>query len=708
MSEKYASTWTPIIPLPPDVPAPPRSHPNRGEPLQRYFYLTEAGEGAGWVYEFLDSEGKKIALPCVWARNSLPPFELMWRWQQFPQPRPLYNVVDTLASAQTADGQPIPAIAFPTEREADMAREALSSVDPAPPCVSWPGGSATALRADWAPLKGRPVILWPEYTAKRKHVSKAEASAGVLPESKPLLKAKYQPGTANAAKLAEYLTVLGCDVHLVGLPEPGAEREGWGVEDVIASGISGSALMDYIRIRLAHYIPSQQGDGGKAAVVEVSTPVQACAKPEIKQADTDDWAKASARIVGGLSAPVDCRENVYLFLRHHPELKGVLWADEFARKIVMRHPAPWVKSAGFIEREWDQVDDYHLGLWLVETARLRIGGEGTIAASVKWAASESRYSPPLEFLEGLRWDGINRIDSWLEDYLGVKHSEYASVAGAMFLIGMVARIYRPGCHMRAMPILEGKQFRGKSSALRILGGKWFSDTPLDLGNGKETYLMIQGVWTYEIAELDAFNRAETTRMKAFISSPSDRFRAPYERSPKDYPRHTVFVGTTNQDEYFKDSTGNTRYWPIACDQVDEIKLEALEQAREQLLAEAVVRFKQGDQWWPTADQQARLFDPEQADREIMDPWEDIVSRWLTGRSFCTTSEVLVECMKLDPGKIDSSRSMATRIGMVMKRMGWSKQRVMRRGKRDYEYVSPERAGENGVIERVEERFDDEF
>ncbi|MDP1925753.1 MAG: VapE family protein [Thiobacillus sp.] len=387
---------------------------------------------------------------------------------------------------------------------------------------------------------------------------------------------------------------------------------------------------------------------------------------------------------------IDCRENVYLMLTRHPAWAGALWADEFARKIVKRKPAPWDTASSFeYGQVWGGDDDLRLGLWMAQQERLVVRSTDSLAAAVGWAARESRCHPVREYLDALVWDGVPRVGSWLTDFMGVKETDYTKLVASMFLIGMVARIYEPGCMMRSMPIFEGAQFRGKSSAVAVLGGEWYGDTPIDL-NSKDAYQVIQGRWLYEIAELDAFNRAESTRIKAFISSREDRFRAPYDREVKDWQRNTLFFGTTNQDEYFKDQTGNSRYWPLRAEEVGRINLAGLAAARDQMFAEAVALYRKGRRWHPTQEQQRTLFEPEQADREIADPWQSMIAKWLRGtlQDRVMVTDVLGDCLKIDASKIDSARQMSTRIGIAMKRLGWIKRRETG-GDREYYYLRPD-------------------
>jgi len=249
-------------------------------------------------------------------------------------------------------------------------------------------------------------------------------------------------------------------------------------------------------------------------------------------------------------------------------------------------------------------------------------------------------------------------------------------------------VMQPGCLMRQLPVLEGGQYAGKSTAMRILGGEWFGDTLFKIGD-KDAYQVLRGKWLYEIAELDAFNRAEATAMKGFISSPADTYRASYARESRDWPRQVVFAGTTNHDEYFKDSSGNTRYVPWLTEQDGRINLDGLAGNRDQLFAEAMARYQAGARWHPTREEQTTLFDPEQESREIPEIWTQLLAEGLEkNMSDSVTMADLIGILKIDPGKIDGSRAMATRIGTCMRKLGWRIRRDGSNGRvRRYERVN---------------------
>lgn len=635
---KPRTDWTPVLPVPADAPAPPVAHINRGRPEAVWAYKDLDGRLLGYVYRFRTSDGGKEVLPLTYTRHETTASQ-EWRWISFPRPRPLYGL-DRLSKAGEV-------LLVEGEKCADAAAPHWPG-----PVVTWPGGSNATQWADLRPLAGRQVVCWPDADCK------TGKGGELLPPAK-------QPGQAAMERIARALVELGCTVDLVQIPPPGEKPDGWDVADAIAEGLEGQALVDWVQARRQ---PFQR-----------STPPRAAAGP---------WPDLLIARRNGTFE--DCRENVMLALMHHPELQGMVARDDFAGRAMRMRTTPWGAAPG----EWNPTDDRELGLWLAQQCRLLIRAEGTLAAGVEMAAQRAAFHPVKDYLAGLRWDGTSRIEHWLQDCLGADDTLYARRAGAYFLIAMVARVMRPGCKADHMLVLEGPQGRGKSSALRVLAGEWFSDAPFRVGD-KDSFLQLDGVWLYEISEMDSFNRAETTAVKAFVTQITDRFREPYGRRVVARPRQTMLAGTTNQDRYLRDMTGNRRFWPVRVGL--DMDVAKLAEWRDQLFAEAAQRFHDGAEWWPSRLEEQEVFVPQQDERVIEDPWVEIIAKRLEEpdnllRDNWTAGEIL-GVLGVSSDKIDAAGQMAKRVQTAMTQLGWGKPRRVRRddGTRPNAYVRPARA-----------------
>jgi predicted P-loop ATPase len=258
---------------------------------------------------------------------------------------------------------------------------------------------------------------------------------------------------------------------------------------------------------------------------------------------------------------------------------------------------------------------------------------------------------------------------------------------------MVARVMRPGAQVDHMLVLEGGQGRGKSTALRVLAGEWFSDAQLKLGD-KDALLGLTNVWLYEVSELDAFSKADVTAVKAFLTTLNDHVRGVYERRVRRRPRQVVMAGTTNQQRYLRDMTGNRRFWPVTVGEtVDTAKVA---EWRDQLFAEALADFHAGERWWPTREEERELFVPVQDLRVIADAWLDELPARLAlpkyaDQKMWTTAELL-SALGVSADKIDSGGQMGRRIEQIMHALQWGKARERRAdGTRPHVYVRPDRA-----------------
>ena len=281
-----------------------------------------------------------------------------------------------------------------------------------------------------------------------------------------------------------------------------------------------------------------------------------------------------------------------------------------------------------------------------------------------------------DYLDALEWDGTPRVANLFPSYLGAEASPYAKAIGTMFLLSMVARIYQPGCKVDHLPVIEGPQGALKSSACRVIGGEWFSDSLPDVSAGKDASQHLRGKWLIEVAEMHAMNRAEASLLKSFITRQEERYRPSYGRLEVFEPRQCVFIGTTNKDTYLRDETGGRRFWPIKAGRID---IAALVRDRDQLFAEFVTLYRNGARWWPDKDTEREIFMPEQAARYEADPWEEKVREYVTGKSKVTVWEVGFHGLSIATARIGTADS--RRIAAALDQLGWGRLPVASNGQR---------------------------
>lgn len=408
------------------------------------------------------------------------------------------------------------------------------------------------------------------------------------------------------------------------------------------------------------------------------------------------WKDLLARTENG--SLIAHMQNVELILGNDERWAGVIAFSAFSSKIVKLRTPPYGGGTG----DWGDIDDIRVMKWLAQQYNLRVKASSVIEA-VSVVAHDHSFHPVGNYLNKLEWDRVPRLDTWLNTVMGVAQSGYSAKVGKRWMISAVARVMRPGCKADSVMIFEGGQGEGKSTAMSILGGDWFMDTPFALGD-KDGFQAIRGKWIIELGELDSFNKAESTKAKQFFSASTDTYRESYGRRTNDVPRQCVFVGTTNQDEYLKDATGNRRYWPVACTKVD---LEQLREIRDQLWAEAMFCYEAGEIWWVNRDETA-MFSEAQDERFVVDEWEGPILNWLEESQIGETtsgSEVLASALKLDFGHWGKPEQM--RVGAIMHRLGWRRVRLpalAKSGQRPWAYKKPQGWGGASAlqVQKVEE------
>ena len=363
--------------------------------------------------------------------------------------------------------------------------------------------------------------------------------------------------------------------------------------------------------------------------------------------------------------------NAVIWLTNEPAVKDMLTFDEMSGLAMLMHPVPWMNGEVFLPDVAypHPLEDHNV---TEIQAYLQVCGFHKLGRQTAWDAVLQRardcpVHPVKNYLEAVEWDGKERAPFWLHDYLDVEESAYSSAVGKMFLIAMVARILDPGCKADYMLVLEGPQGILKSQACSILGGEWFSSSLPDIINTKDAMHHLYGKWLIELSEMHAIGRAESNLLKSFLSRETDRFRPAYGRNEVVHPRQCLFIGTTNESHYLRDHTGNRRFWPVKCGSPD---ISALRRDRDQLFAEAVVRFRGKERHWPDPTFETEFIKPEQEQRRDADAWEPKITEWLEGTLLPKVQIVHVarDALGLETSRLNTADQ--RRVTSAMMLAGW--------------------------------------
>lgn len=309
-------------------------------------------------------------------------------------------------------------------------------------------------------------------------------------------------------------------------------------------------------------------------------------------------------------------------------------------------------------------------------------GTRNVEDAAQLLAEQNAFDPVADYLSGLEWDGQARLDMWLVRFMGAVDEPLTRAIGRAVLIAGVRRVRKPGSKFDYMMVLEGSQGTGKSTALKILAGgdDLFTDALDFQMTYKEHQELLQGKWLVEAPELDGLGRADVRRVKQFISKTHDRARAAFARHVDEVPRRCILIGTTNDDEYLSDPSGNRRFWPVRTGVIDLVGLAA---ARDQLWAEAARAERVEPD--PITIPQALWADAgrRQEERVAVDPWEDLLvqrlprlAKLVEGEWRIPSTDVAEHALGL-VGAREMRQADAKRIATCMRRLGWEGPKVVK-------------------------------
>lgn len=319
---------------------------------------------------------------------------------------------------------------------------------------------------------------------------------------------------------------------------------------------------------------------------------------ELPEDYSDEWEKQLETTKHG--AVQSTISNILTILENHPAFAGHITHDLFSGVNAVVGGLPWNKDA----KQWKDADDANLRLWLER--HYGITGKEKVADALTAVLTRHSYHPIRDYLSGLTWDGTPRLERLVIDYIGADDNELTRTMTRKHFTAAVARVFEPGCKYDYCLVLTGPEGAGKSTLFSKMGGQWFNDS-ITTTEGKEGMEQLRRAWIIEMGELAGIKRSEVENVKAFLSKKVDIYRAAYGRHTTDYPRQCVFCGTTNEALFLKGDTGNRRFWVIRIEphlRKHRKWQTALDRDRDQLWAEAVHYYREGEKLYLDEDMEA--------------------------------------------------------------------------------------------------------
>lgn len=412
----------------------------------------------------------------------------------------------------------------------------------------------------------------------------------------------------------------------------------------------------------------------------------------------------------------DTLTNIATIVRCDPNLQSIVF-NEFKGVVDVVGPLPWAQ----VRPGWNDADVANAKLYFE-----RVYGIWSPAkfkdALLAVVSSERRYHPVKQYLSGVSWDGKERLDTLLIDYMGAEDTPYVRAVTRKVLCAAVARIYEPGIKFDSMLVLNGPQGIGKSTFYAILGREWFSDS-LSIADmrDKTAAEKLQGYWILEIAEMNGIKKVDVETVKSFLSRTDDKFRQAYGTVVESHPRSNIIVGSSNAESGFlRDVTGNRRFWPVTVSghaphhpwelaEVDQVWAEALERYRagEELYLKGSVAaeaYQRQQEAMESDDREGLVQD--YLERLLPEDWEDMDlyqrRSFLGGSEFSgstaigtvrrqrvCTMEIWCECFGKERQNLKRTDSYEIE-GILSKIGGWEVTAANKHGKTRYPLYGPQK------------------
>lgn len=608
-----------IIPAPLDARGPDFSHSKFGSPSAVYKYADKS-RTFFYVARYDTEKGKELR-PYSFTTGH------KWISKGYPEPRPLY-MQDLWIDGKT----------FIVVEGEKAANHLYGITNGKYNITTWANGTNALEKADLKPLLTlQKILLWPDAD---------------------------EPGKQAMHKLASIIhkNDIGCEIYMVnteGLPK------GFDAADLT------EPLNDFMKTRKMAWAPviPDKLQAIEGEIVQPAQPIPDKVQSKVMRQtnyNLDKWKEIGIAMTMN-NRPLQSQDTMMNIMENWQGHGVDGHYNEFSHEV-------FVKIGNQSIRQYNEDEDPAIIVRNIERGlNIHTFKLGPFEKAIKIHLKHKKVHPVKEWLESLKgaWDGTPRVGSFFTEYTKGKRSEYTDAVSKNFWVGLVARIYEPGCKLDNMVILEGGQKAGKSELFKMIASKeYFAEVERGIDNQKDFVKSMFGKWILEFGELASFSKAEVNDVKQLLSRQVDHARFVWEKQMKGYPRQSIFVGTTNDTNYLKDTTGGRRFWPIHVgDGEHSVDLPRVSKDREQLFAEAVYLYMSGSKW----DEVPESAKGEQFDRLMEFPNEDAVMDYVHTMKIkgemIKTSDIIDKVLKPNsPSNINTSH--IGNVSNIMRKHGY--------------------------------------
>lgn len=321
-----------------------------------------------------------------------------------------------------------------------------------------------------------------------------------------------------------------------------------------------------------------------------------------------------------------------------------------------------------IELEGEPIDHDEIELVFALKHNISLPHNNALAIAARLARIHS-YSPVCQYLDRVadQYKDSTILDKLADRYFGTDVPLYNSHLRNT-LVSAVARAYQPGCKVDSVLILQGAEGTFKSTFYKTLASPpWFDDSMNEMSDIDERR-KLHTVWIVEWAEIEQIlKKRNTGKIKAFITTTTDRIRNPYGRSVKAFHRPSIFVGTTNETEIFVDPNGNRRFWVVPVQK--RIDLERLLHERDAIWGAAVHLYRNKYKWYLSREEEEATKELRE-DFHSLDPWHEVVDSFVDNCEWITLERILSDCIQMDLER--QNRESQLRIANILTKLGYKR------------------------------------